>query len=185
MGVCEARAARQNGQFSTSIALAVSCIDVDRHVSCSQLAQKTRALNEEPDKTMLAQLRVLEKKMGLVLTLVRGHRHFTVELIAELTWRLLLSSKLPSGVSSTSCLRRKSKTMTASPATLASDHPVLPHFTTLFKYQPTCTINPFMCVTLIEALRNPSFSTQLGASQAGRKRADLIGIPDDQIAINP
>jgi hypothetical protein len=37
-----------------------------------QLSQKTRSLNEEPDQTMLARLRVLEKKMGLVLTLVRA-----------------------------------------------------------------------------------------------------------------
>jgi len=35
------------------------------------VTQKTRLLNEEPDKIMLAKLRVLEKKMGLVLTLVR------------------------------------------------------------------------------------------------------------------
>ncbi|KAF6764031.1 DASH complex subunit Dad3-domain-containing protein [Ephemerocybe angulata] len=36
------------------------------------LSQKTRALHEEPDKTMLARLRVLEKKMGLVLTLFKA-----------------------------------------------------------------------------------------------------------------
>lgn len=36
------------------------------------LSQKTRGLNEEPDKTMLARLRVLEKKMGLVLTLFKA-----------------------------------------------------------------------------------------------------------------
>lgn len=35
-----------------------------------KVTQKTRLLNEEPDKVMLAKLRVLEKKMGLVLTLV-------------------------------------------------------------------------------------------------------------------
>lgn len=34
------------------------------------MTQKTRMLQEEPDKRMLARLRVLEKKMGLVLTLV-------------------------------------------------------------------------------------------------------------------
>lgn len=39
--------------------------------ACTQVTQKTRQLNEEPDKVMLAKLRVLEKKMGLVLTLVR------------------------------------------------------------------------------------------------------------------
>jgi DASH complex subunit DAD3 len=33
------------------------------------MTQKTRMLQEEPDKKMLARLRVLEKKMGLVLTL--------------------------------------------------------------------------------------------------------------------
>ncbi|TEB36432.1 hypothetical protein FA13DRAFT_1787872 [Coprinellus micaceus] len=36
------------------------------------LSQKTRSLNEEPDQTMLARLRVLEKKMGLVLTLFKA-----------------------------------------------------------------------------------------------------------------
>lgn len=36
------------------------------------LTQKTRTLNEEPDQTMLARLRVLEKKMGLVLTLFKA-----------------------------------------------------------------------------------------------------------------
>jgi nitrate reductase gamma subunit len=35
-----------------------------------QVTQKTRLLSEEPDKVMLAKLRILEKKMGLVLTLV-------------------------------------------------------------------------------------------------------------------
>ncbi|KAH6918453.1 DASH complex subunit Dad3-domain-containing protein [Coprinopsis sp. MPI-PUGE-AT-0042] len=38
----------------------------------AQLSQKTRSLNDEPDKTMLARLRVLEKKMGLVLTLFKA-----------------------------------------------------------------------------------------------------------------
>lgn len=37
----------------------------------TKVTQKTRMLNEEPDKVMLAKLRVLEKKMGLVMTLVR------------------------------------------------------------------------------------------------------------------
>lgn len=36
----------------------------------AQVTLKTRILSEEPDKRMLARLRVLEKKMGLVLTLV-------------------------------------------------------------------------------------------------------------------
>ena len=35
-----------------------------------KVTQKTRLLHEEPDKHMLAKLRILEKKMGLVLTLV-------------------------------------------------------------------------------------------------------------------
>lgn len=38
------------------------------------MTQKTRMLQEEPDKEMLARLRVLEKKMGLVLTLVNYRR---------------------------------------------------------------------------------------------------------------
>ncbi|KAF8965219.1 DASH complex subunit Dad3-domain-containing protein [Flammula alnicola] len=36
------------------------------------VTQRTRLLNEEPDKVMLAKLRVLEKKMGLVLTLFKA-----------------------------------------------------------------------------------------------------------------
>jgi DASH complex subunit Dad3 len=35
-----------------------------------KVTQKTRLLSEEPDRMLLARLRVLEKKMGLVLTLV-------------------------------------------------------------------------------------------------------------------
>ncbi|KAL0946829.1 hypothetical protein HGRIS_012998 [Hohenbuehelia grisea] len=36
------------------------------------VTQRTRALGEEPDQRMLARLRVLEKKMGLVLTLFKA-----------------------------------------------------------------------------------------------------------------
>ncbi|KDR81722.1 hypothetical protein GALMADRAFT_89996 [Galerina marginata CBS 339.88] len=36
------------------------------------VTQKARLLNEEPDRVMLAKLRVLEKKMGLVLTLFKA-----------------------------------------------------------------------------------------------------------------
>ncbi|EKM82579.1 hypothetical protein AGABI1DRAFT_33570 [Agaricus bisporus var. burnettii JB137-S8] len=36
------------------------------------MTQKTRLLQEEPDKKMLTRLRVLEKKMGLVLTLFKA-----------------------------------------------------------------------------------------------------------------
>ncbi|KAF8891184.1 DASH complex subunit Dad3-domain-containing protein [Infundibulicybe gibba] len=36
------------------------------------VTRKTRQLGEEPDKTLLARLRVLEKKMGLVLTLFKA-----------------------------------------------------------------------------------------------------------------
>ena len=35
-----------------------------------KVTQKTRSISEEPDHMLLARLRVLEKKMGLVLTLV-------------------------------------------------------------------------------------------------------------------
>lgn len=38
-----------------------------------QVTQKSRLLTEEPDKVMLAKLRSLENKMGLVLTLVSIH----------------------------------------------------------------------------------------------------------------
>jgi DASH complex subunit DAD3 len=37
-----------------------------------QLVIKTRALSETPDEAMLKRLRILERKMGLVLTLVRN-----------------------------------------------------------------------------------------------------------------
>lgn len=36
------------------------------------VTQKTRSLAEQPDKAMLARLRVLEQKMGLVLTLFKA-----------------------------------------------------------------------------------------------------------------
>jgi len=36
------------------------------------LVAKTRQLSEEPDQTLLSQLRVLETKMGLVLTLFKA-----------------------------------------------------------------------------------------------------------------
>lgn len=36
------------------------------------VTQKTRLLGEEPDETLLARLRILEKKMGLVLTLFKA-----------------------------------------------------------------------------------------------------------------
>lgn len=42
----------------------------------SKVTQKTRLLHEEPDKHMLAKLRILEKKMGLVLTLVSTTRFY-------------------------------------------------------------------------------------------------------------
>ncbi len=42
---------------------------------CDQATQKTRALAEQPDQRMLPQLRDLEKKMGLVLTLVSVSLH--------------------------------------------------------------------------------------------------------------
>jgi len=60
------------------------------------MTQKTRMLQEEPDKRMLARLRVLEKKMGLVLTLAS---HVINQCL--LTFNLLLSSKPPFGVLST------------------------------------------------------------------------------------
>jgi DASH complex subunit DAD3 len=37
------------------------------------LVLQTRALSHTPDETMLKRLRILERKMGLVLTLVRLH----------------------------------------------------------------------------------------------------------------
>ncbi|KAF9469239.1 DASH complex subunit Dad3-domain-containing protein [Collybia nuda] len=36
------------------------------------VTQKTRLLSEEPDQMLLARLRILEKKMGLVLTLFKA-----------------------------------------------------------------------------------------------------------------
>ncbi|KAJ7126624.1 DASH complex subunit Dad3-domain-containing protein [Mycena crocata] len=37
-----------------------------------RLKQKTRSLTEQPDTTLLARLRVLENKMGLILTLFKA-----------------------------------------------------------------------------------------------------------------
>lgn len=39
-----------------------------------QLVSQTRSLSETPDEAMLKRLRILERKMGLVLTLVRVTR---------------------------------------------------------------------------------------------------------------
>ena len=69
LGVREARVQRPHGTPT----LTPTAQTTDRvHIpGRPQVTQKTRQLNEEPDKVMLAKLRVLEKKMGLVLTLVR------------------------------------------------------------------------------------------------------------------
>jgi DASH complex subunit DAD3 len=55
------------------------------HHSRVQATIMTRKLSETPDKTLLARLRVLEKKMGLVLTLVR----VTNEIVSELARQIL------------------------------------------------------------------------------------------------
>ena len=43
-------------------------------VSLLQLVIQTRTLSETPDEAMLKRLRILERKMGLVLTLVRNNK---------------------------------------------------------------------------------------------------------------
>jgi DASH complex subunit DAD3 len=43
---------------------------VQLFIPFTQVTLKTRSLSEQPDQSMLARLRVLEQKMGLVLTLV-------------------------------------------------------------------------------------------------------------------
>lgn len=40
--------------------------------TCSQLVIQTRTLSKTPDEAMLSRLRILERKMGLLLTLVRN-----------------------------------------------------------------------------------------------------------------
>lgn len=65
MGV---RQARTSCQDSTSFVRLVSQM---KHISKRlQVNQKARSLSEQPDHSMLTRLRVLEQKMGLVLTLV-------------------------------------------------------------------------------------------------------------------
>ena len=49
---------------------------LEKYHITSKVTQKTRLLHEEPDKHMLAKLRILEKKMGLVLTLVSTTRFY-------------------------------------------------------------------------------------------------------------
>ncbi|KAJ6591821.1 DASH complex subunit Dad3-domain-containing protein [Mycena vulgaris] len=49
---------------------AFDAISLDR--SAMQLKQKTRNLTEKPDTALLARLRVLENKMGLILTLFKA-----------------------------------------------------------------------------------------------------------------
>jgi hypothetical protein len=46
------------------------------NIKLIQVNQKTRSLSEEPDQSMLTRLRVLEQKMGFVLTLVSFSFHF-------------------------------------------------------------------------------------------------------------
>lgn len=58
-----------------------------------QVNQKTRLLSEQPDKLMLAKLRILEKKMGIVLTLVCTHL-----LSISLSFPHPSSSRLPFGL---------------------------------------------------------------------------------------
>jgi hypothetical protein len=65
-----------------------------RSLKYSKVTQKTRQLNEEPDKVMLAKLRILEKKMGLVLTLVRS---ILPSGAVSLSSRVMYSSKPPFG----------------------------------------------------------------------------------------
>ena len=60
-----------------------------------QLVAQTRSLSETPDEAMLKRLRILERKMGLVLTLVRNALRCRAR-IHHLTWSR--SSRHPSGV---------------------------------------------------------------------------------------
>lgn len=54
-----------------------------------QVNQKTRSLSEQPDQSMLTRLRVLEQKMGFVLTLVS----FFIPFFAKQKVRLLSQFK--------------------------------------------------------------------------------------------
>ena len=66
MGVCKTCAESPHGMFDIWEGLKKKI--TSRNLS--KVTQKTRLLHEEPDKHMLVKLRILEKKMGLVLTLV-------------------------------------------------------------------------------------------------------------------
>lgn len=65
-----------------------------RSLKYPKVTQKARQLNEEPDKVMLAKLRILEKKMGLVLTLVRS---IMPSGAVSLSSHIMYSSKPPFG----------------------------------------------------------------------------------------
>ena len=68
MGVCKTCAESPHGMFTVTLGKRWKKIFTSQNLS--KVTQKTRLLHEEPDKHMLAKLRILEKKMGLVLTLV-------------------------------------------------------------------------------------------------------------------
>lgn len=90
MGVCEAGAACQTGVIYFDL--------INRVLTrlSAQVTQKTRLLSEEPDQMLLARLRILEKKMGLVLTLVR---RLVVDFVTYYSQEcIFFSSKLLCGV---------------------------------------------------------------------------------------
>lgn len=72
---------------------------IERDGRASQMTSQTRKLSEAPDETLLACLRVLERKMGLVLTLVRMMLCSTCSLTDRVF--ILCSSKHLFGASST------------------------------------------------------------------------------------
>jgi hypothetical protein len=50
-------------------------------VPLSQLVIQTRSLSETPDEMMLKRLRILERKLGVVLTLVRNNAECYILLV--------------------------------------------------------------------------------------------------------
>ena len=66
------------------------------------MVAKTRQLSQEPDEKLLSELRVLERKMGLVLTLVRAAENLSVR--EQNTERNDFSSKLLYGALSMNSL---------------------------------------------------------------------------------
>lgn len=136
-----------------------------------KLVAKTRQLSEEPDKTLLNQLRVLETKMGLVMTLVGGK---TVDREKICVTESFDSSKHRCGVLSMSNLCQKLLHLSTShPIQQSEDNsPSTCHYKHSFLLY--CIFTPLVCI------HNKS-----GPKRAHSSRKATHGryVPNDQLPV--